>query len=39
MPVQSDVEYLSVYLAGEFYGIGKVSDGLLSVIAREHADF
>jgi len=28
---------VSVYLAGEFYGIGNIKDGELSVIAREHA--
>lgn len=38
LTVSTSSEYLSVYLSGEFYGIGKVADGLLSVIARENGN-
>ena len=36
--VSTNAEFLSVYLSGEFYGIGKVTEGLLSVIARENGN-
>ena len=37
MPVAGDNRYVTVYLDGDFYGIGEVKEGYMSLVARENA--